>query len=55
MGMMLEVAAGKEFFVSDRWAIGFAVGLNYHSMPEPDIDEKRSGVSIPIRFSATLN
>lgn len=54
-GFMFEAAVGKEFFVSDRWGIGFAVGINYHSIPEEGIDENWTGVSIPIRLSATLN
>jgi hypothetical protein len=54
-GFMFEFALGKEFFVSDRWGLGFAVGVNYHSIPEEGVDENWSGVSIPVRFSATLN
>ncbi|MFH1755603.1 MAG: hypothetical protein ABIA59_07845 [Candidatus Latescibacterota bacterium] len=54
-GLIFEAAIGKEWFVSDRWAIGFAVGLTYHSFSDPDVDANWDGVSIPIRFSATMN
>jgi hypothetical protein len=54
-GFSLEAALGKEWFVSDRWGIGLAVGITYHSISEPDVDENWSGISIPVRFSATLN
>jgi hypothetical protein len=54
-GFSLEAAIGKEWFVSDRWGIGLAVGVTYHSISDPDAPENWTGVSIPVRFSATLN
>jgi hypothetical protein len=54
-GFSMEAAVGKEWFVSDRWGIGVAVGLTYHSLNDPDVSQNWSGVSIPIRFTATLN
>jgi hypothetical protein len=56
-GFMIEAAVGKEFFVSDGWGLGFAVGIVYHSVPwdDVDIDENWSGISIPVRFTATMN
>ena len=54
-GLILEAVAGKEWFVSNRWGLGVAVGFTYHSLPEPDIDPNWKGWSIPIRFSATFN
>lgn len=54
-GFSLEAAVGKEWFVSDRWGIGVAVGITYHTISDADVDENWSGISIPVRFSATLN
>lgn len=56
-GFSLEAAVGKEWFVSDRWGIGLAVGLTYHSISDqdPDVSANWSGISIPVRFSATFN
>lgn len=54
-GLALEAAVGKEWFVSDRWGLGLAVGITYHSFPDPDVDENWNGISIPVRFSATFN
>ena len=54
-GLALEAAVGKEWFVSNRWGLGLAVGITYHSFPDPDVDESWSGISIPVRFSATFN
>jgi hypothetical protein len=54
-GFSMEAAVGKEWFVSNRWGIGVAVGIIYHSFSDPGVDENWSGISIPIRFSATFN
>lgn len=54
-GVVLEFAVGKEWFVSDRWGLGAAVGLMYHSIPDGVLDENWSGLNVPIRFSATFN
>lgn len=56
-GFSLEAAVGKEWFVSDRWGIGLAVGLTYHTISDqdPDVTANWSGISIPVRFSATFN
>jgi hypothetical protein len=55
LGLALEAAAGKEWFVSNRWGLGIAVGFTYHSLPDGGVDENWRGWSIPIRFSATFN
>ena len=54
-GFALEAAVGKEWFVSDRWGLGLAVGITYHSFPDEIAGENWSGISIPVRFSATFN
>jgi len=54
-GLGLEACAGKEWWVSDRWALGVALGVTYHSIGETGVDEHWSGASFGVRFSATLN
>ncbi len=54
-GVIVEAAVGKEWFVSNRWGLGVAVGVTVHSMPDAIASEKWSGISIPVRFSATFN
>jgi len=54
-GLAVDVTLGKEWWVSDRWALGFSGGFGHHSIPEKDVDENWSGNSFGLRFSATLN
>lgn len=54
-GIAFDATAGKEWWVSDRWALGVAVGLGLHSIPEEDINEDWSGTNFGIRFTATMN
>ncbi len=46
---------GKEWWVGDKWGLGVAVGLTYHSVGDAIIDENWSGIGVPIRFTATMN
>ena len=54
-GLLLDLTIGKEWWVGDKWGLGVAGGLQYHSFNDPDIDEKWSGTSFAIRFTATMN
>ena len=54
-GFALEMALGKEWFVSDRWGLGIGAGFTYHAIPDGGIDESWSGTSFTLRFSATFN
>jgi len=54
-GLAVDVTLGKEWWVSDRWALGLSGGFGHHSIPEKDVDENWSGTSFGLRFSATLN
>lgn len=54
-GLMLDATLGKEWWVGNKWALGAAVGVQYHSLPDGVIDEKWSGTTFCLRFSATMN
>jgi hypothetical protein len=54
-GLVMDLTAGKEWWVSDRWGLGVAAGFGYHSIPEEIIPENWSGTSFAVRFTATLN
>jgi hypothetical protein len=54
-GFAMELALGKEWFVSDSWGLGIGGGLSFHSIPDGDLPENWSGVSLSLRFTATYN
>jgi len=54
-GLILGFGIGKEWWVSDGWALGAAFGLTHHSFNDPDVDEPWSGTSYTLRFTATMN
>jgi hypothetical protein len=54
-GYGFEVSVGKEWWVGDRWGLGFAGVYNYHSVPEQGVEARWKGSSFGVRFSATLN
>jgi hypothetical protein len=54
-GFAFDVTVGKEWWVSDRWGLGVALGLNGHSIPVEGADANWEGGSIGVRFSATFN
>lgn len=54
-GLLLDLTLGKEWWVGDKWGLGLAGGLMYHSFPDPDISENWTGTSFCLRFSATMN
>jgi hypothetical protein len=54
-GFAVDVTIGKEWWVGGSWGLGVAGGLNYHNIPEKHVDENWNGMSLAIRFSATMN
>jgi hypothetical protein len=54
-GPVLDLTIGKEWWVSNGWALGIAGGFSYHSLPEPGVDDNWSGTSFALRFTATMN
>ena len=54
-GVLFDATVGKEWWVSDEWGLGVAVGLGYHSIPDPSAEENWTGLSYAIRFTATNN
>jgi hypothetical protein len=54
-GLMLDATLGKEWWVGDKWALGAAFGVQYHSLPDGMIDENWTGTTYCLRFTATMN
>ncbi len=54
-GVAAELAIGKEWWVGRKWALGVAGSLGVHSIPDGNNDDKWSGASVGVRFSATMN
>jgi hypothetical protein len=54
-GVAFEVGAGKEWWVSKKLGLGVGAALNYHSVPDDDIDTSFKGTSFGIRMTATFN
>ena len=54
-GFAMELALGKEWFVSESWGLGVGGGFSWHTIPDGDIPENWSGVSLSLRFTATYN
>ncbi len=55
LGAIIDLTVGKEWWVGDKWGLGVAGAVGFHSVPEKGIDENWSGASFAIRFTATLN
>ena len=55
MGIALDLAVGKEWWVGNSWGLGVAGSMNYHSLPDDVVDENWEGISFGLRFSATMN
>jgi len=53
-GVALDVMAGKEWWLSNRWGLGVAAGGGYHNVPDGDGGEF-SGWNGALRLSATFN
>jgi hypothetical protein len=41
--------------VGESWALGVALGLTFHTIPDNDTEDNWSGGSVAVRFSATMN
>jgi len=54
VGGALDITVGKEWWVSDRWGLGVALGLQGYAVPADDGKEFTGG-SISARFTATFN
>lgn len=55
VGFAFDFTVGKEWWVSDRWGLGVALGANGYSIPIEGIDGNWEGGSLGVRFSATFN
>ena len=55
MGPAIDLTMGKEWWVSDSWALGIAGGFGYHSVPEHGIEGDWTGWSFGIRFTSSYN
>jgi hypothetical protein len=53
-GVAIDVMAGKEWWLSNRWGLGVAAGGGYHNVPDGDGGEF-SGWNGALRVSATFN
>jgi hypothetical protein len=54
-GFASDITIGKEWWVGSKWGLGVAGAFGYHNIPEKLTDERWTGVSFGVRFSATLN
>ena len=54
-GVAVDLTVGKEWWVSNRWALGVAGGLGLHAIPDNDVSQDWEGVSFAIRFTSTFN
>lgn len=54
-GVALDLTIGKEWWVGRKWGLGVAGSLGVHSISDGNNDDKWSGASVGIRFSATMN
>lgn len=54
-GLFMDLTVGKEWWVGDKWGLGVAGGMEYHSFGDPNINENWTGTSWTIRFTASMN
>ena len=54
-GPAFDITLGKEWWVGSSWGLGVAGTFGYHSIKESDSEYGWSGISLGVRFSATLN
>lgn len=54
-GGALDLTVGKEWWVSDRWGLGVALGLQGYGVPLKDGNDDATGGAVGLRFSATFN
>ena len=55
LGVAFDFTAGKEWWVSERWALGVAGGLGLHSIPDAGSPWDWKGSSFAVRFTSTFN
>jgi len=55
IGIAIDTTFGKEWWVSDRWALGVAGAFGFHSIPQEGIDTNWTGTDVAIRFTSTFN
>jgi hypothetical protein len=46
---------GKEWWLGDHFGLGVMGSVNYHSVPEQDLDDKWKGTSFAISLTGTFN
>lgn len=54
-GLSLLLAAGKEWFVSDEWGLGFSGSLIFQRLPDKNNDLKFMVMGLGANFSVTYN
>jgi hypothetical protein len=54
-GFVMDLALGKEWWVSSKWGLGLSGGVQYHSIPDGGLTQNWSGTTFLLSFSATLN
>ena len=54
-GFAIELGAGKEWWLGNKFGLGAGAAFNYHSVPDDDIDSSFKGASFGVRLTATFN
>ena len=54
-GIGVQIAAGKEWWVSDNWGLGVSVAFTYGAADDKDDMGEASAYGINVMFSATFN
>jgi hypothetical protein len=54
-GFAFQIAAGKEWWISDNWGLGFSAAFTYGSAEDKDDAGDASAYGINVMFSATFN
>ena len=54
-GFGFQLAAGKEWWISENWGLGASVAITYGSVDEDDEDLEMSALAISFMISATFN
>ncbi len=54
-GVVVDLTAGKEWWVGNSWGLGVAAGMMFHSISDGGFDQNWTGSSFALRFSATYN
>ena len=55
LGLGIDFTVGKEWWVSDRWALGVAGGFGAHVISDDDAPPNWQGASFAVRFTSTFN